>query len=230
MQRPDATLVAGYRHWQKLGRQVRRGEQSLEILAPIVRRAEAEAEGERAQQVVGFCSARVFDVSQTDGDPLPELPRPVLLGDDSESIRAALVRAEAFGYLKRFSGSLRRPPRRQVGSFSVTRRAITVRADLPPLQTLKTLVHELAHGLMHADPKAEEQHHRLELEAEACAFLVLHDLGLDTSRYTFPYLANWTEHPDELLKAGEKAAKVAGMVLTELKACPEPIRGCRGDG
>lgn len=217
LQRPDATLVAGYRHWQRLGRQVRKGEQSLAILAPIVRRAEDEAEGERVQQVVGFRSARVFDVSQTDGDPLPELPRPVLLGDDSEAIRAALVRAEAFAISKGVPVSYQDLRGGALGSFSVTRRAITVRPDLPPLQTLKTLVHELAHGLMHADPKAGEQRHQLELEAESCAFLVLHDLGLDTSRYTFPYLANWTENPDELLGAGEKAARIAEEVLRALR-------------
>lgn len=230
MQHPNATLVAGYKHWQELGRQVRKGETSIAILAPIVRRTEAEAEGERVQQVVGFRSARVFDVSQTDGDPLPELPRPALLEDDGEAIRAALARAEALTTSRGFPvcyGDLRGGA---LGSFSVTRRAITVRADLPPLQTLKTLVHELAHGLMHADPKAGEQRHRLELEAESCAFLVLYDLGLDTSRYTFPYLANWTEDAKELLVAGEKAARVAGVVLAELKPSPEPIRGCRGDG
>ena len=62
LQRPDATLVAGYKRWQELGRQVRKGETSIAILAPIVRRTEGEVEGKRVQQVVGFRSARVFDV------------------------------------------------------------------------------------------------------------------------------------------------------------------------
>jgi len=220
LQRPDATLVAGYKRWQELGRQVRKGETSIAILAPIVCKVWDEESGEDVRQVIGFRSARVFDVSQTDGDPLLELPRPVLLGDDSESIQAALGRAEALATSRGFPicyGNLRGGA---LGSFSVTRRAITVRADLPPLQTLKTLIHELAHGLMHADPKAGEQRYRLELEAESCAFLVLHDLGLDTSRYTFPYLANWTENPDELLVAGEKAARVAEEVLRALRLPP----------
>ena len=226
LQRPDASLVAGYKRWQELGRQVRKGETSIAILAPIVRRTEGEAEGEQVREVVGFRSARVFDVSQTDGDPLPELPRPVLLRGDSEVIRSALARAEAFALSKGFPVSYQDLRGGALGSFSVVKRAIKVRADLPPLQTLKTLVHELAHGLMHADPKAGEKRHRLELEAESCAFLALYDLGLDTSRYTFPYLANWTEHPDELLGAGEKAARVAEEVLCALRpplvtdACP----------
>ena len=217
LQRPDATLVAGYKRWQELGRQVRKGEASLTILAPIVRRSEAETEGERVQQVVGFRSARVFDISQTDGDPLPELPHPVLLTDDSEAIQGVLKRAEALATSKGFPISYGGLRGSALGSFSVTKRAIKLRSDLPPLQTLKTLVHELAHGLMHANPKAGEQRHLIELEAESCAFLVLHDLGLDTSRYTFPYLANWAEDPDELLVAGEKAARVAEEVLVALK-------------
>lgn len=221
LQRPDATLVAGYRRWQELGRQVRKGETSVAILAPILRRFE-ETEGERVQQVVGFRSARVFDVSQTDGEPIPEPPHPVLLTDDNEAVQLALTKAEAFAVSRGFPVSYGDLREGALGSFSLTKRTIKLRCDLPPLQTLKTLVHELAHGLMHADPKVGEKRHLCELEAESCAFLVLHDLGLDTARYTFPYLAHWTEHPDELLVAGEKAAKVAEEVLIALRPSSEP--------
>ncbi len=213
LQRPDATLVAGYRRWQELGRQVRKGETSLSILAPIVRKVAEEKSGEEEQRVVGFRSARVFDVSQTDGEPLPELPVPTLLEADSKVIREVLIRAEAFAAAKGFPVCYQELRAGVFGSFSVTKRTITVRAELPPLQTLKTLIHELAHALLHAEPEEGEQRHLCELEAESCAFLVLHELGLDTSRYTFPYLASWTDHPDELLAAGEKAARAAtGMV------------------
>ena len=217
LQRPDASLVAGYKRWQELGRQVRKGETGIAILAPIVRRIEDKDE----KQVVGFRSARVFDVAQTDGESLPEVPQPVLLTDDSEAVQTALVKAEALAAAKGFPVVYGGLHGGALGSFSVTKRVIKVRNDLPPLQTLKTLVHELAHGLMHADPKAGEQRHLVELEAESCAFLVLHELSLDTSRYTFPYLANWAEHPDELLKAGEKAARVAAAVLGEIKPLAE---------
>ena len=222
LQRPDASLVAGYKRWQELGRQVRKGETGIAILAPVVRRVEDKDE----KQVVGFRSARVFDVSQTDGEPLPDVPQPVLLTDDGKAVQTALVKAEALAAAKGFPvvyGELRGTA---LGSFSVTKRVIKVRNDLPPLQTLKTLVHELAHGLMHAEPTAGEQRHLVELEAESCAFLVLHELGLDTSRYTFPYLANWAEHPDELPRAGEKAARVADLVLAELRPPLEPSQGC----
>ena len=100
LQRPDASLVAGYKRWQALGRQVRKGETGIAILAPIVRRDESKAGDEK--QVVGFRSARVFDVAQTDGEPLPEMPQPVLLTDDGEAVRAALVKAEALAAAKGF--------------------------------------------------------------------------------------------------------------------------------
>ena len=224
LQRPDATLVAGYRRWQQLGRQVRKGETSLAILAPIVRRVEGKAGSEKETQVVGFRSARVFDVSQTDGEPLPELPSPTVLEADSETIRAVLVSAEAFAAAKGFSICYRELREGVFGSFSVTKRAITVRADLPPLQTLKTLIHELAHALLHAEPKKGERRHPCELEAESCAFLVLHELGLDTSRYTFRYLASWTDHPDELLVAGEKAARAAAGMVAALEVLSAEAR------
>ena len=223
LQRPDATLVAGYKRWQELGRQVRKGETSVAILAPIVCKMRDEGGGEEVRQVVGFRSARVFDVSQTDGKSIPKPPRPVLLEEDGEAIHNALKRAEVLATSKSFPVSYGDLHSGALGSFSLTKRTIKLRCDLSPLQTLKTLVHELAHGLMHAHPKAEEQRHRLELEAESCAFLVLHDLGLDTSRYTFPYLAHWTEHPDEMLVAGEKAAKVAEEVLIALRPSSEPV-------
>ena len=217
LQRPDATLVAGYRRWQELGRQVRKGETSLAILAPIVYKVAEKGNGEEERRVVGFRSAHVFDVSQTDGDPLPELPSPVVLEADTEAVQEALVRAEAFAAAKSLPICYRELRAGVFGSFSVTKRTITVRADLPPLQTLKTLIHELAHALLHAEPKEGEQRHLCELEAESCAFLVLHELGLDTSRYTFPYLASWTDNPDELLAAGEKAARAAVGMVAALK-------------
>ena len=217
LQRPDATLVAGYRRWQELGRQVKKGETSLAILAPIVCKVADEGSDEKERRVVGFRSARVFDVSQTDGDPLPELPSPTVLEADTETIREVLARVEAFATSIGLPVCYRELREGVFGSFSVTKRAITVRVNLPPLQTLKTLIHELAHALLHAKPKEGEQRHLCELEAESCAFLVLHELGLDTSRYTFPYLASWTDNPDELLAAGEKAARAASGMVAALK-------------
>ena len=216
LQCPTATLVAGYRRWQERGRQVRKGETSLAILAPILKKVEGEG-GDEERRVVGFRTARVFDISQTDGEPLPELPRPVLLEDDSESIQEAFQQAKAFAISKGFPVQIRDIHGGALGRFSLLDSSIALQKGLPPLQMLKTLVHELAHGLMHKGKvPTNANKHVLELEAESCAFLVLHELGLDTSRYSFAYLASWMEKPEELLEAGERASKAAAEVVQAL--------------
>ncbi len=106
LQCPTATLVAGYRRWQELGRQVRKGETSLAILAPILKKVEGEG-GDDERKVVGFRTARVFDIAQTDGEPLPELPRPERLEDDSEGIQEAFRQAKAFAISKGFPVQIR---------------------------------------------------------------------------------------------------------------------------
>lgn len=225
LQCPTATLVAGYKRWQDLGRQVRKGETSLAILAPIKRKLELDT-GEEVVKVVGFKTARVFDVSQTDGAPIPSLPRPALLAEDSPLIQTTLVDLHAFANAQGFP--IKHVPSLggALGSFSLSTRQITLCADLPPLQSVKTLVHELAHALMHAHTTPTERaRHTLELEAESCAFLVCHALGLDTSRYSFAYLASWTEDPAELLPAAERACRAADTLLAFLTPTPIELEG-----
>ena len=217
LQCPTATLVAGYRRWQELGRQVRKGETSVAILAPVLKKVKSEG-GDEERRVVGFRTARVFDIAQTDGEPLPELPRPVLLEDDSEGIQEAFRLAKAFAISKGFPVQVRDIHGGALGRFSLLDSSIALQKNLPPLQMLKTLVHELAHGLMHKGKvPTQATKHVLELEAESCAFLVLFELGLDTSRYSFAYLASWMEKPEELLEAGERASKAAAEVVQALR-------------
>lgn len=215
LQRPDATLVAGYRRWQEMGRQVRRGEQGIVILAPILRRV-VDSDADAPQlQLVGFRPARVFALEQTDGEPLPEQPEPQLLTDDTAAIRQTFQRALTFSEglgipIERYA-----LPAGVMGRYNRINRTITLRPNLPPLQALKTLIHELAHALMHTENTTKARH-RLELEAESCAFLVCDALGLDTATYSFAYLASWTDDPKDLLLAGEQAAKTATQVLEAL--------------
>ena len=218
LQRPDARLVAGYRKWQALGRQVRRGEKGILILAPIVKRIRVEESTEVKRVLAGFRTAHVFDVAQTEGEPLPETPRPVLLVGQGSGIGSAVSAVTSFAEARGLRVRYGSVPGEAFGSFTVPARVITIRKGLPPLQALKTLVHELAHGLMHANGRfPEAERGRLELEAESCAFLVLHELDLDTSGYSFPYLAGWADDPRELLTAGERAAKTADTILDALK-------------
>ena len=92
-QRPDATRVAGYEAWRSMGRQVRRGEKGIRILAPVTRKAEDERGKEAARALVGFRTATVFDVSQTDGEELPQAPTPEDLEPDPSGVAARLYGA-----------------------------------------------------------------------------------------------------------------------------------------
>ena len=143
---------------------------------------------------------------------------PERLTGDSESIRKALSRLEAFATEEGFPVQRKAIFGNALGKFSLSSNIITLRDDLEPLQALKTLTHELAHALMHRDiSPLSDGRHLCELEAESCAFIVCHSLGLDTSRYSFPYLANWAENPSELLPAAEKACKTAEQILETLR-------------
>jgi hypothetical protein len=91
LQRPGATQVAGYKAWQGMGRQVRKGERGISILAPMVRKVEHDDEAEPDRVVAGFRVVSLFDVSQTDGEPIPEPPCHVLTGDGPDGLEAALM-------------------------------------------------------------------------------------------------------------------------------------------
>ena len=216
VQCPTATYIAGYKTWQQLGRQVNKGEKAISILAPIIKKVEEN--GEEVKRLVGFRTASVFDIGQTSGTEVPEIPKPQLLEGDSEQIQEVLTRLETFAEAKGFPVSYENLQGNALGRFSLLSYTISIRTDLEPLQRTKTLVHELAHALMHKDTSPEsDKGHLCELEAESCAFIVCNRLGLDTSRYSFPYLLNWADHPNELLPAAERAAKVADEILETLR-------------
>jgi antirestriction protein ArdC len=222
LQCPTATQVAGYRTWQQLGRQVKKGEKAIAILAPILKKVEVD--GQEVEKLIGFRTAHVFDISQTEGEELPEVPRPQLLSGRSEAITRTLKSLEAFATHEGYSVERRVFSGSALGRFSPAGQRITLRDGLEPMQELKTLIHELAHALLHRDldPRSEKRH-LCELEAESCAFIVCHSLGLDTSRYSFPYLAHWADDPAELLPAAERACKAAERLL-------EALRGLQAQG
>jgi antirestriction protein ArdC len=232
---PHASYVAGYRRWQELGRQVKKGETSIAIMAPLTRfevlnpkhnhelrdigdlapRKEQGDNGEDKYTVFGFRASSVFDISQTEGEAVPEYPKPQILSDDSETIQATLKRLEQFATTRGFPITRKDLEPGTMGSFSHRDGQITLSLTAPPLQQVKTLVHEVAHALIHCS-ESTRPYHVHELEAESCAFLVCHTLGLDTSRYSFAYLANWAEDPEELLPSAERACKTADQILLAL--------------
>lgn len=201
-QRPTATAVAGYRTWQALGHQVRRGEKGIAILAPVVRRGRPDEDDTEPAEVVrtllGFRVVYVFDIAQCDGPPLPDLQPALLTGDAPAALWDLLVaQVEAAGFTVE-----RGPCPGANGRTSFGSRSVLVRDDVEPAQAAKTLAHELAHVLLHDGTEyAKGCRGRAEVEAESVAHLILTTAGVDTGAYSFPYVAAWSGGKPELVTA-----------------------------
>lgn len=233
-QNPHATQVAGFRKWQELGRQVRKGEKSLKIFGFRQRRVKADEADEsedaetndKGEKVITYFPVlSVFDVSQTDPiDPDADDPAEIahrLTGDDPAGIGAAVtdwitgqgwtVRTEAI-------------PGETNGYTDQTAREIVIDADLSPAQAAKTAIHETAHALMHEDlSPAEYQKHRgiAETEAESVAYIVAGVFGLDTADYSVGYVAGWSQCDTDLIR--ETAARVLTTARKVIEAVTPTI-------
>jgi antirestriction protein ArdC len=202
-QLPTATRVAGFRKWQDLGRQVRKGERSIKIFGYAERKAREDENTEgmkrnaKGEPVVPyFPLLSVFDIAQT--DPTEEWTDPDLAhrltGADELGIYAATAE-----YLTGQGWTVTREPipgdTNGYTTMDSTRR-IVVDADLSDAQAAKTILHEAAHALLHeADAEGEYVAHRgvKECEAESVAYVVAGIIGLDTSAYSIGYVAGWTD-------------------------------------
>ena len=217
-QRPDATLVAGYKHWQELGRCVCEGEEGIAILAPLFRN---DPDDPDRQILNGYKHVYVYDVSQTEGDPVAAPATSRRLEGDGEAVQRALVALEAFAVGEGFTVEHELELGQTLGAYWPTTGKISLHAVLSPLQRLKTFVHLVANALLH-DPATDSA--RAKLEAESCAFLVCHRLGLDTSEYRFTYLARWPDNDLEaVLAAGDRAAKTAERICATVVTAAELV-------
>jgi len=236
MQAPTATRVAGFSTWRSLGRQVRKGERGIAILAPCTYRTTKAADGEAAgdtaavtagekdsagegrpgRQVRGFRRAYVFDVAQTDGEPLAEVAPMLLSGEAPAGLWDALERqVEVRGYTVE-----RGPCGMANGWTDPTSNTVRVRADVDDAQAVKTLAHELAHiecGHVTDLPTYAMCRGRCEIEAESVAYILSADAGLPTDGYSFAYIASWAEGDPALVRqAAETVTKAARTILTAL--------------
>ncbi len=217
-QRPDATRLAGFHTWMRLGRHVRKGEHGIRILAPVtVRRPTEAAEDDEPQTVTRFRTVTVFDVSQTDGDPLPQHPCQALT-TDSERGRwlyarlLEIVRAQGVEVREDMTGL-----GRAHGVYVPGMRVIGLAPGLSDDQRAKTLCHELAHALMDdgaTRPRSEE-----EAAAEGTAFVVAAWAGLDTSAYSFAYVTDWAGRKDApalVRRVGATIQRTAAAIIARL--------------
>lgn len=204
-QQKDVSAVASFNAWKKLGRHVKKGSKALKVWAPY----QVTKKDEKGQPVLDkkgnevkvtrFRLVPVFDVSQTEGK---ELARPIynLEGthqDYANLYRAAKETAEAKGV--RFEIS--KEDMKANGYYNLNDNKIVIKAGMSEQQTLRTIFHEMAHSDLH-NPKALEGQQltrtNAELQAESVAYVVANHYGMDTSSYSFAYLANWSKEPDSL--------------------------------
>ncbi len=201
-QKPDATHVAGFKAWQqKFERQVRKGEKAIRILAPITVKRRDTSSGDEQYVCVGFRSACVFDIAQTDGPALPEGPKCVPAEGDSLDVHRSALEglARELGYLVYYYA----PPSGALGVCDPIGRRIVVDPQLTPNAQISVLVHELAHaqGIDYSDYTRAES----ETIVEATTMIVLGALGFDTLSFSVPYIAGWVKD-DQGLEALEKFA------------------------
>lgn len=198
LQKPNATLIEGYKSWQsKYGRQVQKGEKAITIIAPIpVSRNPTKEEISNDPSLKGkkithtiFRAIPVFDVSQTDGKPIPEL-RTIQLDGNSitsqkiiDGIMAISDCPISFEHI--YNGSK--------GYYNIPDHRIAIKTEMSLDQTAKTMVHEYAHSLLHHKDAVQPDRSTMEVQAESIAYVVSNYLGLDTSDYSFNYVAGWSK-------------------------------------
>jgi hypothetical protein len=202
-QKPEASRVAGYNGWRKVGRQVRRGEKGIAILAPIVIKKQDEG-GERSV-LVGFKTVYVFDVAQTDGADLPDAPDWKSLDKDEELTRKLFALAESKGIKVSFQ------------DFDDDTQGVSKGGEiiLANIAGTKTFVHEIAHELMHKVGDGIDRATK-ELEAEAVAFVVATHFGLDCQGSP-NYLALWDADPDRITERMDRVRKCACEIITAIE-------------
>ena len=223
-QNPDATRVAGYRTWQSLERQVKKGEKAIRIIAPAYykRRETDEQTGEEVErQVTFFRSAAVFDYSQTEGKPLPEVPVPVLDSDAGVELYARLENVARDEGLTVQRGHERFRAREQMmGFYEPEGRLIAVR-KAAQLQMTKTLAHELGHHFAEHTSSGPES----ETEAEGIAYVVLAHHGLDSGSRSFPYVATWAQDKAVLKAALARIQQVSTTIIGHIETDSPGIVG-----
>jgi antirestriction protein ArdC len=219
LQCDNPSIVMGFNAWLDNGRNVRKGEKGLRILAPCFRKVTNEETGEDDKKLVYFRSVSVFDVSQTEGDEIPS-PCQKLQGGDEELFNTLKACSERSGVpvrLEAVSGSAN-------GYYDCCGKFIAIEETNSVAQQTKTLAHEIAHSILHSDLSRDEQSRGdRELEAESTAFVVCAHFGLDSSDYSFGYVANWKgdEAKDGLKKSAKRIADAAKKIIEAVESASE---------
>jgi antirestriction protein ArdC len=221
LQNPNASYVAGFRTWNKLGRFVRKGEKGILILAPLTKRIAQEDACQReveTMRVVGFRSAYVFDVSQTDGVPLPSLG--TVSGDPGIHLARLMEFAASEGITVEHSGDV--APARGISLGG----KIVLMPDMAPAEEFATLAHEVGHELLHrGERRATTTKTIRETEAEAVAYTVCSAVELQTSTASQDYIALYNGDSAVLLESLTFIQEAATKIIRALR-----LEGAQLDG
>ena len=237
MQRPDATLVTSYKNWQSMGRQVMKGEKGITIIAPAPykKMKEKEVLDENQRPIMGtdgkpkteqvevtvphFKAVTVFDIAQTSGEPIQTLAPELLTAavQDFDSFMQAIQKISPVPIrFDEIDGNAN-------GYYHNADKEIVIEKGLSESQTLKTAIHETAHAKLHDKEIMESlgvEKDRLtkEVEAESVAYCVCSSFGLDTSDYSFPYIAGWSSSREmkEMKASMDVIRKTAGEMIDQL--------------
>ena len=203
-QRPNATLVAGYSTWKKFNRYVKKGERGIRIIAPIPVKADREKtlmdeSGNIVKKTVEvtvprFRMVTVFDIDQTGGDPLPDIAP----GELRQAVKDYSNFLEALYRSSRVKICFEDIPGGAKGQYELDTDRIVIQKEMGEAQTVKTLVHEIAHSFLHDRTSGRNRVEKStkEVEAESVAYAVCSRFGIDTSDYTFPYVSGWSQDKD----------------------------------
>lgn len=232
MQKPEASYVAGYKTWETLGRHVKKGEKGITILAPCpyksvkyvdvidpdthqVKRDDFGNPMKEKKEIAyaSFKAISIFDISQTEGKPLPELAKELqgeipdykILMDSIREVAPVPIRFDTWNETKK-------------GHYNLAEKEIVIKSGMSELQTIKTAIHETAHSILHKDVAHAKDPATMEVEAESVAFICCQHLGLDTSDYSFGYLASWSSDKDlpELKSSLQTIQKTSHEVIGQL--------------
>lgn len=236
MQKPDATLVAGYKTWQNnFERHVKKGEKGIRILAPTsykVKKTQEKVDPktgeimldksgtpiteEMEMKIPSFRVVSVFDVSQTDGKDLPSIGVNELAGnvEKYEDIMQILTQISPVPI------SYEQIPGPQKGFFDAMNERIVIRNEMSQIQTIKTAIHEIAHAKLHSkEQNLDKNRNTKEVEAESVAYTVCQHFDIDTSDYSFGYIATWSTEQDmkELKSSLDTIRKAASELIVDIE-------------
>lgn len=201
---------------------MKRGEQAIRIFVPMSKKIENPETGEEERRTF-FGVGNVFDIAQTEGEPLPQLDVPVLEGDEGGDLfdRLAAV-AQADGVVVARRNDLGAGMTEAMGFYRPGKQPHIVVREASPLQMTKTLAHELAHHLTgkHESYGALRAEH--ETIAEASAYVVLAHFGLDSGARSFPYVATWAREQAVLREVLGTIQGVANTLISRVEALPRP--------